>query len=256
MAESLAELTGGGRTLTGTVLTLPGATAAELLAEPFDVVWIDLEHAALGPFEAQEMILGAQAAGTFALVRLPPDAYPLMATMLDAGADGVVLADVRHAEVAARAVVRLEHPPGGTRGWGPRRSTLRQRSTGRRPPRPALWVQIESTEGVDNVGAIAAVQGVDVVVVGTADLSFAVGAPLDNHAPELLAAVDAVRDAAARGGVAFGVAGALDAAPAAAYEGARVLIYSTDARLCASAVDTAAAWLRRVADEETPWPNT
>jgi 2-keto-3-deoxy-L-rhamnonate aldolase RhmA len=62
-------------------------------------VWIDLEHGALGPLDAQEMILGAQAAGTFALVRLPADAHALMATMLDAGADGVVIGS-RAIEVA------------------------------------------------------------------------------------------------------------------------------------------------------------
>src|SRR5918997_4298369 len=111
----------------GTVLTLPGATAAELLAEPFDVVWVDLEHAALGPLDAQEMILGAQAAGAFALVRLPNGAHDLMAKMLDAGADGVVLASVDGPEEAAAAVARVLHPPDGRRGWGPRRLALRRR---------------------------------------------------------------------------------------------------------------------------------
>jgi len=245
VAESLAGALGAGRRLAGTVLTLPGATAAELLAEPFDLVWIDLEHGALGPLDAQEMILGAQAAGTFALVRLPAAAHALMTAMLDAGADGVVLADVRDPDTAAAAIDKVAHPPDGTRGWGPRRLTLRQRGTGRRPPRPSVWVQIESAAGVDGVAEIAAVRGVDAVVVGTADLSFSLGTPLDGHAPKLLEAVETVRRASVATGVALGVAGALDATPAEARAGATILVHSTDARLCADAVDRAAEWLRR-----------
>ena len=244
MRRPLVEVTAAGAQLTGTFLTLPGATSAELLAEPFDLVLIDLEHGALGPLEAQEMILGAQAAGVFALVRLPADAYGLMTAVLDAGADGVVLADVADAATAQRAVERMSHPPDGMRGWGPRRLTLRQRGEGRRPPRPALWVQIESTEGVENAAMIASIPGVDVMLVGTADLSFSVGTPLDTTTSEVRAGVAAVRVAAEAAGVVFGVAGALDAAPAEIRAGASVLVHSTDARLCADAVDGAAAWLR------------
>jgi 4-hydroxy-2-oxoheptanedioate aldolase len=250
VSDSLAGALKAGRRLAGTVLTLPGATAAELLAEPFDVVWVDLEHGALGPLDAQEMILGAQAAGTYALVRLPADAHGLMAAMLDAGADGVVLADVNDPQTAGAAIEKVAHPPHGTRGWGPRRLTLRQRGTGRRPPRPSVWVQIESAAGVEGARAIAAVPGLDAVVVGTADLSFSLGTPLDTHAPELLAAVEAVRRASVATGVALGIAGALDTTPPAAYAGAAILVHSTDARLCADAVDRAAAWLHTVVDPE------
>jgi 4-hydroxy-2-oxoheptanedioate aldolase len=238
------------RTLVGTVLTLPGATAAELLAEPFDVVWVDLEHGALGRRDAQEMILGAQAAGARAMVRLPADAFHLMTATLDAGADGVVLADVRDPATATAAVARIVHPPEGTRGWGPRRLTLRGRRTDDTPPRPTVWVQIESAEGVALAAEIAAVPGVDALVVGTADLSFAIGTPLDTQAPALLTAVEAVRRATELAGRDFGVAGALDTLPAAARAGASILIHSTDARLCAGAVDTAADWLRAILDPD------
>ena len=250
MPEPLAAALGAGRRLAGTVLTLPGATAAELLAEPFDLVWVDLEHGALGPLDAQEMILGAQAAGTYALVRLPADAHGLMTAMLDAGADGVVLADVRDPRTAAAAIEKVAHPPDGTRGWGPRRLTLRQRGTGRRPPRPSVWVQIESAAGVAGAEAIAALPGLDAVVVGTADLSFSLGTPLDTHTPELLEAVEAVRRASLATGVALGIAGALDTTPPVAYAGATILVHSTDARICADAVDRAAGWLRGVADPD------
>jgi 4-hydroxy-2-oxoheptanedioate aldolase len=253
--DSLNASVVSGMTLVGTVLTLPGATAAELLAEPFDVVWIDLEHGALGPLDAQEMVLGAQAAGAYAMVRVPAASHALMTAMLDAGADGVVLANVADAQTAAAATERAAHPPDGIRGWGPRRLALRQRKSGQRPPPPSVWAQIESAAGVGAAAAIAATPGIDAVVVGTADLSFSLGTPLDARAPELLAAVDGVRQAASVAGVALGVAGALDVISPEACKGASILVHSTDARLCAGAVDDAAACLR-AADftKETPIP--
>jgi 2-keto-3-deoxy-L-rhamnonate aldolase RhmA len=246
MTGSLAGALKAGEPLCGTVMTLPGAVSAEILAEPFDLVWVDLEHAALGPRDAQEVILGAQAAGAFALVRVPCAAYDLMTMMVDAGADGVVLANVPDAASISAARARMMHLPDGTRGWGPRRLGLRHRSAGRRHERPSLWVQIESVDAVDRVDEIVASPGLDAVVIGTADLSFAVGRPLDARSPEVIDAVATVRRACETVGVPFGVAGALDAAPPEIYESARVLVHSTDARLCATAVDSSAEWLRSI----------
>ena len=231
----------------GTFLTLPGATAAELLSEPWDVVLIDLEHSPLSRLDAQEMAIGAQAAGAEVLVRLPADAHDLITVMVDAGIDGVVLADVADPAAAATVASGLRHLPEGTRGWGPRRASLRGRRKGLDLPRPALWVQIERREGVEAAERIAAVPGVDALVVGTADLSFSLGTPLDTSTEAMQEAVDTVRNACRAAGVAFGVAGALDAAPPALLAGASILLTGTDARLAAAAVDAAAGRLRELA---------
>jgi 4-hydroxy-2-oxoheptanedioate aldolase len=166
--------------------------------------------------------------------------------MLDAGADGIVLAGVRDAAAAKAAVARTRHPPDGVRGWGPRRlASRRRRHRGNEPQqRPSVWAQIESSGAVGRAGEIAAVPGIDALVAGTADLSFSLGVPLDLHAPPLLEAVATIRRAAESRGIAHGVAGVLDGAPAAARDGASILVHATDARLCAAAVDAAAGWLR------------
>ena len=223
----------------GTVLTLGGASTAELFAEAFDFVWIDLEHAALSTRDAQEMIVGAQAAGARSLVRLPHRAVGAIAQVLDAGADGVVLADVADAGEARRAIAGVLHPPRGTRGWGPRRLSTRGRSRGVAAQEPTVWAQIESVAGLRNARSIAEVAGVDALVVGTADLSFARGVPLAFGSAELLDAVRLVARAAQDGGVQFGVAGPLvDAAPEITADAA-FLVHSTDARIAAAAVDAA-----------------
>jgi 4-hydroxy-2-oxoheptanedioate aldolase len=249
MPEPLRDALAGGRRLVGTVLTLPGAALAELIAEPFDLVWIDLEHGALDLTAAQDLLIGAQAAGAHALVRLPADDHRSMTAMLDAGADGIVLADVRDAATAATAAARALHPPQGVRGYGLRRAATRGRTRGAAPQRPALWAQIESTAGVAAAAAIAAVPGVDALAVGTADLSFALGVPLRQDAPALLDAAAAVRGACV-GDTAYGVAGALDGAPPALLAGAAFAVHGTDARLWTAAADGSAARLRAALDPD------
>lgn len=246
MREPLSIALAARRRMTATVLNLPGAALAELLAEPFDLVWIDLEHGALSRRDAQEMIVGAQAAGSYALVRLPAESAGEMTAALDAGVDGVVIADVEGPETAASVVDRINHPPAGTRGWGPRRLGLRGRHSGRGPVDPSLWIQIESARGVDRISEISAVAGIHALCVGTADLSFSLGKPLELGDAALGAAVAAVRDAADEAGLAFALAGALDGAPLHLLESASILVHSTDAKLCAGGVDAAAEWMRGV----------
>jgi 4-hydroxy-2-oxoheptanedioate aldolase len=107
-------------------------------------------------------------------------------------------------------------------------------------------VQIESPAGVEAAAAIAAVDGVDALVVGTADLALALGVAGDSHAPALRDAVCRVAAAARRHGRAFGVAG-----PAAVVEAAPdIVLGGVDVRLYAEAIDAAAARLR------TAWEDT
>jgi 4-hydroxy-2-oxoheptanedioate aldolase len=206
----------------GTVLSLPGAVLAELVARHLDFVWVDLEHGALGPAEMQDAIVGIQAAGARAHVRVGPGTSPSPA--LDAGADGIVFPRVTDAEHARAAVAALHHPPAGRRGYGPRREAVRERHG-----LPVCTVQIEDRAGIDAAHEIARVRGVDEIVVGAADLSFELGAPLEHDAPELTHAIAAVRGAAERTGARFGIAGLPPAAAIAG--GAELVLHASDVRL-------------------------
>ena len=99
----------GRQPLLGTVLTLPDVALAELVAEPLDFVWIDLEHGALDAGDVPPLAVAARAAGCAALVRLASaDRVP---AILDAGVDGVVAPRVESAAQARRLADRLRHPP-------------------------------------------------------------------------------------------------------------------------------------------------
>jgi 2-keto-3-deoxy-L-rhamnonate aldolase RhmA len=231
--------------LIGTVISLPDAALAELAAAPFDFVWIDLEHGALGIRELQDLAIAVRAAGCAALVRLPRSDTDRLPAILDAGVDGVVAPRVDTRAEAEALVARLRYPPAGTRGFGPRRAG----DYGRARPfwtseaaDPALLVQIESVEGVESISEIVGVNGVDGAVVGCADLSFALGKPLELDCPELRTAVARVRQASSAADVAFGVAASANAdAFADLAAGATFVVYSTDMRIYAAGIDAAAA---------------
>ena len=214
----------------GTVLSLGGVALAELLGRHFDVVWIDLEHGALSLGDMQDAVIGVQASGAAALVRLPFASS--FAPSLDAGADGVVVARVETAEQAAEAVRRIRLPPAGARGYGPRRVAVRPCVEP-----PSCVVQIETMRGVEDAGRIASVDGVDALVVGCADLSHDLGEALVFDTPRMRSAIDAVQAAARSGGTRFGVAGV----PAGNVPAdADVVIVSCDIRIFDAALADAA----------------
>jgi 4-hydroxy-2-oxoheptanedioate aldolase len=165
-------------------------------------------------------------------VRLPSWRSEALSPVLDAGVDGVVAPCLDSAEDAAAFVRRLHHPPTGVRGYGPRRAGGYGRGE---PLTPGCTVQIESAAGVTAAAAIAAVDGVDALVVGFADLSLAVGR--DNVG----GALERVRAAARLHGTRFGIAGA---PLAAAFRDVDVVIHGVDVRIFAAAADRAAREVR------------
>jgi 2-keto-3-deoxy-L-rhamnonate aldolase RhmA len=149
----------------------------------------------------------------------------------------------------------MRYPPKGQRGYGPRRSTLHSRIKQLHPSAPPrLWAQIESQEGVAQAEAIASTGTVDAMVVGIADMCGDLGIPIGLGDPRLHDAIRAVRDAAIPRGVLFGLAGPLY--PCEHMDGlldeASIRVHSTDARLCAVAVDETAQVLSRTRLEARP----
>ena len=106
-------------------------------------------------------------------------------------------------------------------------------------------MQIETVAAVERAAEIAAVEGVDTLVVGCSDLSLELGAPQDFRDARLTAAVGAVRSAAHDAGKRFGVAtgGSPASAASLAAAGDDLLVYSVDVRLYSAAVDQAAGAL-------------
>jgi 4-hydroxy-2-oxoheptanedioate aldolase len=226
----------------GTVISLPDPVLAEMAGAVLDFAWIDLEHGALGTGDVPALAIALAAAGCEAHVRLAGSGTDALSAVLDSGVDGIVAPGVESAAQARALVRRLRYPPAGDRGYGPRRAG----GYGRAPryweaARVRCTVQIESPAGVAAAGEIAAVDGVDTVVLGCGDLSIALDVPQDLTSPALREAADRVAEACARAGVRFGIAAVGDPAELQALAGGRaaLLLYSADIRLYASGVDAA-----------------
>jgi 4-hydroxy-2-oxoheptanedioate aldolase len=233
---------------------------AELVCERLDFVWIDLEHGQLGSREVQVLAIAARASACAALVRLPHPNSELLPALLDAGVDGVVAPRVEDAPTARRLVERLRYPPSGSRGIAPRRGNAYGRANSPGADL-ACVVQIESAAGVASAAEIAAVDGVSALVVGCSDLSFELGEAGELGSEALLDAVRVVQQAAADAGIASGVAAYGDAATLAAVLADRstVVVYSSDVRIYAGAVDDAVRALTKVVAREASegeWPST
>jgi 4-hydroxy-2-oxoheptanedioate aldolase len=233
----------------GTVLSLPDPVLAELACRSLDFAWIDLEHGALSVRDAQVLALAVQSTGADAYVRLPSCEAELLPAVLDAGVDGVVAPRVDTPEQAAALVRRLRYPPTGSRGFGPRRAGGFGRVAGYSSSpgaRVRCLLQIESAAGVAAAAEIAAIDGVDALVLGCADLSLELGAPQRLDDPGLALAAERVADAAAAAGIGFAVAGPGDARGLAALAAGRAeaVVLGADVRLYAGGVDGPVEQLR------------
>lgn len=239
-----------GEALLGTFIKTPTSHAIEILGDVgFDFVVVDAEHA---PFDARALdiaMLAAKAAGIAALVRVQGAGPEPILAALDCGAAGVVVPHVASVAAAEAAVAAARHR-GGRRGFS---NSTRAGGYGRL----AMWdhvdaadaatsviAMIEDPEAVDRVEAILAVEGLDGVFVGRADLAVALRAGGPDDEP--------VRSATARVAAAAGAAGKPVSAMTAGGPdarwlrelGVRALVVSSDQGLLRRAAEGALADFR------------
>ena len=185
-----------GETLLGTMVTLPNAAVAEILADVgFDWLFVDGEH---GPLTIHDIESILQAVGhrTPCLVRVPAAGEIPIKTVLDLGADGIIVPQVNSAEEVARVVQWAPYAPQGSRGVG----LARAHGYGRRfkeyvetaNERTVVVVQAEHIRAVENIEAIVKVPGIDAVLLGPYDLSASLGKMGQIDDPVVLEAIDRV----------------------------------------------------------------
>jgi 2-keto-3-deoxy-L-rhamnonate aldolase RhmA len=240
----------GHERLAGTVVTLPDVGLAELSASLADFLWLDLEHGAIGPADVQPLAIAARSGGAAVLVRLSAVDPAASGRALDAGADGVVVPRVESAADAARVVEGLRYPPDGSRGFALRRGAG-YGVAGDVSTDPVCMVQVESEAALHEAGAIAAVDGVDALVVGCADMALAVGDDPRAPSTRLRDAIAHVHQAAEAADIPSGIAGPDD--PDLLLDLARgrssVLVLGADVRIYARALHTRLRRVRHALDE-------
>ena len=175
------------------------------------------------------------------VVRVPIHDVVTIKQVLDLGAQNILVPMVSSAEEARAAVEAVRYPPRGRRGVGSAlaRSARWNRVDGYLADADAhvsLFVQIETTEGVDAAADIAAVDGVDGVFVGPSDLSASMGLLGQQTHAEVTAAVLRAFDAVRSAGKPVGV-NAFDPAVAQSYldAGASFVLVGADVSPCSRA---------------------
>jgi 2-keto-3-deoxy-L-rhamnonate aldolase RhmA len=178
-----------------------------------DCIYVDLEHGTASLETAALLSAAAVGAGIAPLVRVPHGAFSMATRVLDAGAAGIILPHIDTADQARTAVRELRFAPDGRRSFGGLGMPALYKAT----PMPEMIkrlgmditvaAMIETEAAVANAGAIAAEDGIDVLLVGTSDLGIDMGIPGEPHHPRIGAAYRTVADACRRTGKCFGIGG-------------------------------------------------
>ena len=175
-----------------------------------DFVLYDMEHTGLGFETLKTQFALCRGLGIVPMVRVPRGEYHFIARALDVGAMGVMIPMVGSADEARRIVACTRYPPAGRRGAAfgfahddYRGGDVREKIAALHA-RTMVIPQIETVEGLADVEAIAAVDGVDALWLGHFDLTNFLGIPgafddprFEAAVTRIIAACDATRKAAA-----------------------------------------------------------
>jgi 2-dehydro-3-deoxyglucarate aldolase/4-hydroxy-2-oxoheptanedioate aldolase len=177
----------------------------------YDAVWLDHEHAGLAIAQIEQGCLAARAAGIDSFVRLAPTDYATVMRPLEAGAGGVMAAQVRSARQTEDVLQWAKFQPRGMRGVNGtgvdgRYGTMPLLDYMREANADCfVAIQIEHADAVADVEAIAAVPEVDLLFVGPADLGQSMGLAGQWEHPRVWEAIERVAAAARRHNVPWAI---------------------------------------------------
>ena len=200
----------GGTVAVNGWLAINGSYSAEVMGHAgFDAVTVDLQHGMIGFDQAVLMLQALSATPTMPMARVPANTAAEIMHLLDAGAYGIICPMISTAAEAAAFVSACRYPPRGTRSYGPARGLLYGGADyfGGADAEILKLAMIETREGLGNLEAILAVDGLDGVYVGPNDLCVALGvAPqLESDAPAVKDAIAAIAAATRRAGKIAGI---------------------------------------------------
>lgn len=161
----------------GTVTVNSVDVAAHMANMGFDFLWVEMEHSPISWETFRNMVLATRGLKAMPFFRVPANEVWAAKRGLDAGALGAVFPFTSTPELARKAVEHCKYPPMGKRGAGPGLATFRwptaDESYYEFANRNVMIIAIiEDQGGVDNIEEIAAVPGIDVLFIGTNDLSW------------------------------------------------------------------------------------
>lgn len=200
MDDEFATALRDGEPVAGSWVSIGHPQVAELTAMlGFDFVVIDTEHAPIGIETVEDLIRAVECGGSTPIVRVPWNDPVRIKRALDVGPAGLLVPMIETEAEARRAVEAMSYPPAGVRGIAGARASAYglqfEEYVESADERLLTILQIESERGVANAPDIAAVEGVDALLVGPADLSASLDSRGDWETPVVTDAIDTVLDA-------------------------------------------------------------
>jgi 4-hydroxy-2-oxoheptanedioate aldolase len=202
-----------GKPAFGVMLTFPSAPVVEMLGHMgFDWILLDNEHGSITVDTAEDVIRAAELTGIAPIVRPIVNRPEAIAPFLDRGAWGVQVPHVNTRAEAEAAVAACKYFPDGQRGsfsrgrpaeygfGGDTRKYFAEANAN-----TLVCLMLEEVEAIDNIAEIVRVKGVDVLFIGSGDLSQSMGHPGQQAHPEVLAVMEKGVKAIRAAGIAAGV---------------------------------------------------
>ena len=191
-------------------LAIPNSFSAEIMAHAgWDSLTIDLQHGVQDYATSIAMLQAISTTPTVPLARVPWNEPGIIMKMLDAGCYGIICPMINNAQDAHDFVSACRYLPRGRRSFGPIRATI---YSGADYPTHAndeivTFAMIETRDALDNYDEILAVEGVDAVYVGPADLSLALGCTpkFDQDEKPVVEAIEMVVRKAREKGIVAGI---------------------------------------------------
>lgn len=197
MDREFADRMRGGEPLSAGWVSLGHPRVAEIVAlAGYDFVIVDIEHTPMGLETLDDVVRAVELHDVPVVVRVPWNDPVDLKRVLDIGVAGVMIPMVETAGAAEEAVDAMTYPPDGMRGVAGSRATKYGLEFGEYLESAdeglVTILQIETEEGVENAGAISAVDGVDSLFVGPSDLSASLGVAGEWEDETVLEAIDGV----------------------------------------------------------------
>ena len=199
-----------GRFCLGVGISLSDPAVTEALGRLTDFYWVDLEHTPIGLETLQAHLISARAVGVPAIVRVPGSEPWFIKRVIDAGAPGIIVPQVRSSEEVKRVIDACRYHPEGDRGYGPRRASDYGQDPGYFTSANQdlfVSVQIEHIEAVRQLDEIVEVKGLDSIVVGPFDLAVSMGKAGQVGDPEVVSTIRRIVQTAKAKGLFVGMGG-------------------------------------------------
>ena len=192
-----------GKPAIGVTITVNSVeVAAQAAGLGFDFLWLEMEHSPITLETLRNMILATRGLKALPFARVPANELWLAKRVLDAGALGVIFPFTNTPELARQTVAGCKYPPAGRRGSGAKLATFRW-------PAPEGYydfadrnvmviAMIEDARALNKIEEIAATPGIDVLFIGSSDLSFSLGLRGEQNHPKLERAIARIVKAARR----------------------------------------------------------